>query len=339
MATVVMRLYRGACLAPSFGHRSIALRSTVAAARSVGVSSVKALPDRVKIVEVGPRDGLQNEKTIVPAEVKIRLIDMLSEAGLPVIEATSFVSPKWVPQMADQVEVMKGIHRRPGVIYPVLTPNLKGFQAAVKAGAGEVAIFGAASELFSKKNINCTVEESLQRFEEVTKAAKEAGVPVRGYVSCVLGCPYEGKVSPEKVAQVAKRLYTMGCYEISLGDTIGVGTPGSMYEMLVAVTQVVPVDALAVHCHDTYGQALANILVALQMGISVVDSSVAGLGGCPYAQGASGNVATEDVVYMLHGLGIHTGVDMAKLMDAGAFICQALNRRTSSKVAQASCKL
>ncbi|KAG9330807.1 hypothetical protein JZ751_022060 [Albula glossodonta] len=324
MATVVMRLYRGACLAPSFGHRSIALRSTVAAAKPVGVSSVKALPDRVKIVEVGPRDGLQNEKTIVPAEVKIRLIDMLSEAGLP---------------MADQVEVMKGIHRRPGVIYPVLTPNLKGFQAAVKAGAGEVAIFGAASELFSKKNINCTVEESLQRFEEVTKAAKEAGVPVRGYVSCVLGCPYEGKVSPEKVAQVAKRLYTMGCYEISLGDTIGVGTPGSMYEMLVAVTQVVPVDALAVHCHDTYGQALANILVALQMGISVVDSSVAGLGGCPYAQGASGNVATEDVVYMLHGLGIHTGVDMAKLMDAGAFICQALNRRTSSKVAQASCKL
>uniref|UniRef100_A0A8C7H942 hydroxymethylglutaryl-CoA lyase n=1 Tax=Oncorhynchus kisutch TaxID=8019 RepID=A0A8C7H942_ONCKI len=305
----------------------------------VGASAGKALPQRVKIVEVGPRDGLQNEKTLVPTEVKIHLIDMLSEAGLPVIEATSFVSPEWVPQMADQVEVMKGINRRPGVSYPVLTPNLKGFQAAVKAGAAEVAIFGAASELFSKKNINCSVDESLQRFEEVTKAAKEAGVRVRGYVSCVLGCPYEGQVSPDKVAQVAKRLYSMGCYEISLGDTIGVGTPGGMAELLEAVSREVPVDALAVHCHDTYGQALANILIALQMGISVVDSSVAGLGGCPYAQGASGNVATEDVVYMLHGLGIQTGVDLPKLMDAGAFICRSLNRKTSSKVAQATCKL
>uniref|UniRef100_A0AAY4BNA6 hydroxymethylglutaryl-CoA lyase n=1 Tax=Denticeps clupeoides TaxID=299321 RepID=A0AAY4BNA6_9TELE len=302
----------------------------------VAASAGKSLPEKVKIVEVGPRDGLQNEKTIVPAEVKICLIDMLSEAGLPVIEATSFVSPKWVPQMADQVEVMKGISKKPGVNYPVLTPNLKGFQAAVKAGATEVAIFGAASELFSKKNINCSVEESLQRFEEVAKAAKEQGVAVRGYVSCVLGCPYEGKVAPGKVAQVAKRLYAMGCYEISLGDTTGVGTPGGMIEMLEAVKHEVPVEALAVHCHDTYGQALANILVALQMGISVVDSSVAGLGGCPYAQGASGNVATEDVVYMLHGLGIQTGVDLAKLMDAGAFICQSLNRRTSSKVAQAA---
>ncbi|KAJ8287398.1 hypothetical protein COCON_G00000570 [Conger conger] len=297
--------------------RNIVLRSATTAARAVsqpvGVSSVKPLPDRVKIVEVGPRDGLQNEKTIVPAE--------------------------WVPQMADQVEVMMGIHRRPGVIYPVLTPNLKGLQAALKAGAEEVAVFGAASELFSRKNINCSVEESLQRFQEVTRAATEAGVPVRGYVSCVLGCPYEGQVSPDKVAQVAKRLYSMGCYEVSLGDTIGVGTPGSMVRMLEAVCREVPVGALAVHCHDTYGQALANILVALQMGVCVVDSSVAGLGGCPYAQGASGNVATEDVVYMLQGLGIHTGVDLSKLMDAGAFICQALNRRTSSKVAQASCKL
>ncbi|MGH0184411.1 UNVERIFIED_CONTAM: hypothetical protein FKN15_014713 [Acipenser sinensis] len=304
-------------------------------ATNSGVSTpLKRLPARVKIVEVGPRDGLQNEKTLVPAEVKIQLIDMLSEAGLPVIEATSFVSPKWVPQMADQVEVMRGIRRRPDASYPVLTPNLQGFRAAVRAGAREVAIFGAASELFSKKNINCSVEESLQRFEEVTRAAKEQSVPVRGYVSCVLGCPYEGKVSPEKVAQVAKRLYSMGCYEISLGDAIGVGTPRGMQEMLTAVSREVPISAIAVHCHDTYGQALANILVALQMGVSVVDSSVAGLGGCPYAQGASGNVATEDVVYMLHGLGIHT-----KLMDAGVFICRALNRKTSSKVAQASCKL
>uniref|UniRef100_A0A3P8QH04 hydroxymethylglutaryl-CoA lyase n=1 Tax=Astatotilapia calliptera TaxID=8154 RepID=A0A3P8QH04_ASTCA len=302
-------------------------------------NSAQAFPGKVKIVEVGPRDGLQNEKTLVPTEAKIKLINMLSESGLSVIEATSFVSPKWVPQMADQVEVMKGISRKPGVTYQVLTPNLQGFQAAVKAGAPEVAIFGAASELFSKKNINCSVDESLQRFDEVMKAAKEAGVPVRGYVSCVVGCPYEGKVAPEKVAHVAKRLYSMGCYEISLGDTIGVGTPGSMTKMLEAVIKEVPVSALAVHCHDTYGQALANILVALQMGISVVDSSVAGLGGCPYAQGASGNVSTEDVVYMLHGLGIQTGVDLSKLMDAGAFICQTLNRKTSSKVAQAACKL
>ncbi|KAM9355408.1 hydroxymethylglutaryl-CoA lyase, mitochondrial [Pholidichthys leucotaenia] len=307
--------------------------------KAAHVTAVRDLPQKVKIVEVGPRDGLQNEKVIVPTEAKIHLINMLSESGLPVIEATSFVSPKWVPQMADQVEVMKGISKKPGVSYPVLTPNLQGFQAAVKAGASEVAIFGAASELFSKKNINCSVDESLQRFDEVMKAAKEASVPVRGYVSCVVGCPYEGKVAPAKVAHVAKRLYSMGCYEISLGDTIGVGTPGSMADMLEAVSREVPVGALAVHCHDTYGQALANILVALQMGVSVVDSSVAGLGGCPYAQGASGNVATEDVVYMLHGLGIQTGVDLCKLMDAGAFICRTLNRKTSSKVAQASCKL
>ncbi|XP_012679625.1 hydroxymethylglutaryl-CoA lyase, mitochondrial isoform X2 [Clupea harengus] len=337
MATLMRFVNHSFC--SRMGHRSIALSCNSSVARAFGAAAGKPLPAKVKIVEVGPRDGLQNEQTIVPAEVKIRLIDMLSEAGLPVIEATSFVSPKWVPQMADQVEVMQGIHKKPGVNYPVLTPNLKGFQAAVKAGAQEVAIFGAASELFSKKNINCSVEESLQRFEEVTKAAKAQGVLVRGYVSCVLGCPYEGKVSPEKVAHVAKRLYAMGCYEISLGDTTGVGTPGGMSEMLEAVKQEVPVDALAVHCHDTYGQALANILVALQMGISVVDSSIAGLGGCPYAKGASGNVATEDVVYMLHGLGIQTGVDLHKLMDAGAFICQFLNRRTSSKVSQAACKL
>ncbi|XP_028994157.1 hydroxymethylglutaryl-CoA lyase, mitochondrial [Betta splendens] len=334
----VLRLVNRSILSSAMGQQYLTF-SSAAKTKPTGVRPRHALPAKVKIVEVGPRDGLQNEKTVVATETKINLIDMLSESGLPVIEATSFVSPKWVPQMADQVEVMRGICRRPGVSYPVLTPNLKGFQAAVEAGASEVAIFGAASELFSKKNINCSVDESLQRFDEVMKAAREAGVPVRGYVSCVLGCPYEGKVSPAKVAHVAKCLYSMGCYEISLGDTIGVGTPGSMAEMLEAVCKEVPVSALAVHCHDTYGQALANILVALQMGISVVDSSVAGLGGCPYAQGASGNVATEDVVYMLHGLGIQTGVDLSKLMDAGAFICRSLNRKTSSKVAQATCKL
>lgn len=337
MAAVLMRFVPGS-LGPAAVQRSLSFSSS-AAVRAISLSPTKPLPEKVKIVEVGPRDGLQNEKTLVPAEVKIRLIDMLSEAGLPVVEATSFVSPKWVPQMADQEEVMHGIHRKDGVNYPVLTPNLKGYRAAVNSGAKEVAIFGAASELFSKKNINCSVEESLQRFEEVMKAAKQDGIPVRGYVSCVLGCPYEGKVSAAKVAEVAKRLYSMGCYEISLGDTIGVGTPGGMIEMLEAVKKEVPVQALAVHCHDTYGQALANILVALQNGVSVVDSSVSGLGGCPYAQGASGNVATEDVVYMLHGLGIHTGVDLHKLMDAGSYICRSLNRRTSSKVAQASCKL
>ncbi|XP_056120336.1 hydroxymethylglutaryl-CoA lyase, mitochondrial [Rhinichthys klamathensis goyatoka] len=338
MAALMMRVGPGP-FASVRVHRPALHSFAAVVLRSVSVSATQSFPERVKIVEVGPRDGLQNEKAIVSTEVKIRLIDMLSEAGLPVIEATSFVSPKWVPQMADQEEVMRGLHKKPGVNYPVLTPNLKGFLAAVKAGAKEVAIFGAASELFSKKNINCSVDESLVRFEEVMKAAKQEGVPVRGYVSCVLGCPYEGKVSPNKVAEVAKRLYSMGCYEISLGDTIGVGTPGGMSEMLNAVKKEVPVEALAVHCHDTYGQALANILVALQNGVSVVDSSVAGLGGCPYAQGASGNVATEDVVYMLHGLGIHTGVDLPKLLDAGSYICNSLNRRTNSKVAQASCKL
>ncbi|XP_043916008.1 hydroxymethylglutaryl-CoA lyase, mitochondrial [Protopterus annectens] len=314
-------------------------RRLLVAGSGTGYVANPPLPSRVKIVEVGPRDGLQNEKTVVPTEVKIKLINMLSEAGLPVIEATSFVSPKWVPQMADQIDVMKGIIKYQNVSYPVLTPNLKGFQAAVAAGAKEVSIFGAASEQFSQKNINCSIEESLQRFSDVMKAAKEANIPVRGYISCVLGCPYEGVVAPSKVAEVAKKLYSMGCYEISLGDTIGVGTPGNMAKMLSAVIKEVPVNCLAVHCHDTYGQALANILVALQLGVSVVDSSVAGLGGCPYAKGASGNVATEDVVYMLNGLNIQTGVNLQKLMDAGAFICSSLNRRSGSKVAQALCRL
>ncbi|XP_018868212.1 hydroxymethylglutaryl-CoA lyase, mitochondrial isoform X2 [Gorilla gorilla gorilla] len=275
----------------------------LASLRAVSTSSMGTLPKRVKIVEVGPRDGLQNEKNIVSTPVKIKLIDMLSEAGLSVIETTSFVSPKWVPQMGDHTEVLKGIQKFPGISYPVLTPNLKGFEAAVAAGAKEVAIFGAASELFTKKNINCSIEESFQRFDAILKAAQSANISVRGYVSCALGCPYEGKISPAKVAEE------------------------------------VPLAALAVHCHDTYGQALANTLMALQMGVSVVDSSVAGLGGCPYAQGASGNLATEDLVYMLEGLGIHTGVNLQKLLEAGNFICQALNRKTSSKVAQATCKL
>ncbi|XP_051775121.1 3-hydroxy-3-methylglutaryl-CoA lyase, cytoplasmic isoform X2 [Erpetoichthys calabaricus] len=264
------------------------------------------LPECVKIVEVGPRDGLQNEKEFIPTRTKIEFIDMLSETGLTVIEATSFVSSKWVPQVA--------------------------------AGATDVAVFGAASETFSRKNINCSIEESMWRFEEVVKSAKGANIPVRGYVSCVLGCPYEKHTEPGKVAEVAKRLFSMGCYEISLGDTTGVGTPGAMSKMLERVLKEVPCEALAVHCHDTYGQALANILTALQMGISVVDSSVAGLGGCPYAEGASGNVATEDVVYMLSGLGITTGVDLNKVMEAGNFISTALNRKTNSKVAQACYK-
>ncbi|XP_072912807.1 3-hydroxy-3-methylglutaryl-CoA lyase, cytoplasmic isoform X2 [Hemitrygon akajei] len=238
-------------------------------------------------------------------------------------------------QMADHTEVMQGIKKSPQVSYPVLTPNLHGFQAAIEAGAKEVAVFGAASETFSRMNMNCSIEESMQRFEEVIGAAKKGNIPVRGYVSCAVGCPYEGTIAPAKVAEVAKRMYDIGCYEISLGDTTGIGTPGDMKGLLQAVMKVIPKNALAVHCHDTYGQALANVYVALQMGISVVDCSVAGLGGCPYADGASGNVSTEDVVYMLTGLGIHTGIDLYKLMEAGHFICEVLNRKTNSKVAQA----
>ncbi|XP_061601168.1 3-hydroxy-3-methylglutaryl-CoA lyase, cytoplasmic [Cololabis saira] len=292
-------------------------------------------PEFVKIVEVGPRDGLQNEKEIVPTRVKIQLIDILSETGLSVIEATSFVSSKWVPQMADHTDVLRGIQRTPHVRYPVLTPNMQGFQDAVAAGATEVAVFGSASETFSRKNINCSIDDSMLRFEDVINAAKEQQIPVRGYVSCALGCPYEGQIEPSKVAEVAKRLYEMGCYEISLGDTIGIGTPGSMFKMLQRVKRDVPINALAVHCHDTYGQALPNILTALQMEVSVVDSAVAGLGGCPYAQGSSGNVSTEDVLYMLHGMGIETGVNLAKVIEAGEFICSALGRETNSKVARA----
>ncbi|WAR16153.1 HMGCL-like protein, partial [Mya arenaria] len=259
--------------------------------------TIAGIPSFVKVVEVGPRDGLQNEKELVPTAAKIELVNKLSLAGIRNIEVTSFVSPKWVPQMADHTEVMKGITRYDNVVYSALTPNLKGFEAALEAGASEVAIFGAASESFSKKNINCTIAESIDRFGAVVTAASRARLPVRGYVSCVLGCPYEGDIAPQKVAQVAKLMYDLGCYEISLG---------AMKALLAEVSKVIPVEKLAVHCHDTYGQALANILAALQMGVSVVDSSVAGLGGCPYAKGASGNVSTEDVVYMLHGLNIKT---------------------------------
>ncbi|MGF7176347.1 hydroxymethylglutaryl-CoA lyase [Azospirillum doebereinerae] len=293
------------------------------------------LPKFVRMVEVGPRDGLQNEKTIVPTAVKIALVEKLADAGLGVVEAASFVSPKWVPQMGDSADVLAGIARKPGVRYAALTPNLKGLEGALAAKADEVAVFGAASESFSQKNINCSIAESLDRFAPVMERAKAAGVPVRGYVSCVLGCPYEGEIAPSAVADVAARLYAMGCYEISLGDTIGTGTPTKTQTMIAAVAQHVPMDKIAVHLHDTYGQALANILAALQMGVAVVDSSVAGLGGCPYAKGASGNVASEDVLYMLNGLGIETGVDLDRLVAAGAFISDAIGRPTASKVARA----
>jgi len=296
---------------------------------------MNTLPKHVKIVEVGPRDGLQNEKQTIPTAIKVELIDRLSDAGLPAIEATAFVSPKWVPQMADNADVMARIRRKPGVAYPVLVPNMKGFEAAVAAGAAEVAVFGAASESFSQKNINSSIAESLVRFEPVVAAARARDIRVRGYVSCVLGCPYEGEIAPDAVARVADALYRMGCYEVSLGDTIGVGTPGRTQAMLDAVARVVPVDKLAGHFHDTYGQALANIYAALERGVAVFDSSVAGLGGCPYAKGATGNVATEDVVYLLHGLGCTTGVDLDRLVDAGAFICAELGRPSNSKAGRA----
>lgn len=307
--------------------------------RDLETKFFKGMPNFVKIVEVGPRDGLQNEKNTIPTSVKIELIQKLASAGLSVIEATSFVSPKWVPQLADGKDVMEAIKNIKSVRFPVLTPNLKGFEAAVAAGAKEVAVFASASEAFSRSNINCSIEDSLARYRKVAHAAKKLGLPVRGYVSCVLGCPVEGNVPPSKVAYVSKELYDMGCFEISLGDTIGVGTPGSVVPMLEAVMSVVPTEKLAVHFHDTYGQSLSNILISLQMGISVVDASVAGLGGCPYAKGASGNVATEDVVYMLQGLGIKTDVDLRKLIAAGEFICKHLGRQNGSKAAVALSKI
>ena len=292
-------------------------------------------PTRVKIVEMGPRDGLQNEAKTVPLDAKIELIERLADAGLPAVEAGAFVSPKWVPQMADSAEVLQRIRRKPGVAYPVLVPNLKGLESAIAAGAREVAVFGAASESFSQKNINCSIAESLERFAPVCAEALSKGLAVRGYVSCVLGCPYEGAVAPAKVAEVAERLIDLGCYEVSLGDTIGVGTPVQARTMLATVAESVPVEKLALHFHDTWGQALANILACLELGVSVVDAAVAGLGGCPYAKGASGNVATEDVVYMLHGLGIETGVDLDRLATTGAWISDLLGRPTASKAGRA----
>ena len=296
------------------------------------------LPRSVRIVEVGPRDGLQNESQIVPLAAKVGLIEALVAAGLKNVESGSFVSPKWVPQMADTAQVLAAITRNPGVRYPVLVPNLKGLEAALAAGADEIAVFGAASESFSQKNINCSIAESLERFRPVVAAALAKGVRVRGYISCVLGCPYEGPIEPAAVAAVAKALADMGCYEISLGDTIGTGTPLKAQAMLRAVAAVVPIDRLAVHFHDTWGQALANILACLELGVAVVDSAVAGLGGCPYAKGATGNVATEDVVYMLDGMGIETGVDLVKLAAAGRAITAVVGKAPASKVAQVLAK-
>jgi hydroxymethylglutaryl-CoA lyase len=294
-----------------------------------------SLPRRVRLFEVGPRDGLQNEKEIVPVEIKVGLIDRLTDAGLPVIEATSFVSPKWIPQLADAAEVLARIERKPGVSYPVLVPNRKGLDAAIAAGCEEIVIFGAATETFSKRNTNCTIAESIARFSEVCVQALEHGIRVRGDVSVCLGCPYEGDVAPEQVSAVAREMYALGCYEICIADTVGTGTPGKTREVFEAVARHVPIEKLAGHFHDTYGQALANTYAAMECGVAVFDSSVAGLGGCPYAKGATGNLATEDLLYMLQGLGIETGVDMEKLMAAGQFICRHLGRPTGSRVARA----
>lgn len=293
-----------------------------------------ALPRRVKMVEVGPRDGLQNEPRPVPTAVKIEFIERLAESGLRTIETTSFVSPRWIPQMADATEVFTSLERREDVAYPVLVPNVTGLRRAIEAGAREVAVFTAASDTFNQRNTNVTIEESLERFAPVMDIAAAEGLRVRGYVSCVLGCPYEGEIAPAKVAAVARELFELGCYEISLGDTIGVGTPAAAQLMVETVMQLVPVERLAVHFHDTRGQALANVLACLQLGVSVVDSSVAALGGCPYANGARGNVASEDLLYMLEGLGIETGVDLDRLVDASLYISSALGRPPSSRLGQ-----
>ena len=293
------------------------------------------LPTHVRLIEVGPRDGLQNEAMPISVADKVQLVDALTDAGLGYIEVGSFVSPKWVPQMAGSADVFARIQHKPGVVYGALAPNLRGFEDAVAAGVKEVAVFAAASEAFSQRNINCSISESLARFVPILEAAQQHGISVRGYVSCVLGCPYEGNVSPQQVAAVAKELYAMGCYEVSLGDTIGTGTPNATRAMFEAVTAHVPRQKLAGHFHDTYGQALVNIYASLQEGIAVFDSSIAGLGGCPYAKGASGNVATEDVLYMLNGMGIDTGIDMDKLLLAGEHICSVLGRVTGSRVARA----
>lgn len=292
-------------------------------------------PSGIKLVEVSPRDGLQNEVNQLPTVTKIELINRLSQTGLSAIEVTSFVSAKKIPQLVDASAVLQGIIRQPGVHYPVLVPNLIGFENALKAGANEIAIFGSASETFSQKNINCTITESLQRFLAVIAEAEKYAIPVRGYISCAFGCPYEGKIAEHAVISMAEKMFTLGCYEISIGDTIGVATPHQAKQLFTSLKRVVPSTQLAGHFHDTYGQALANIYALLDLGITTFDASVSGLGGCPYAPGASGNVATEDVVYMLQGLGLQTGVDLRALVEVGKFICQALNKRTNSKVAQA----
>jgi hydroxymethylglutaryl-CoA lyase len=297
-----------------------------------------SLPKSVQIVDVSPRDGLQNEKEMVSVAVKVELIDRLADAGLKVIEAASFVSPKWVPQLADGREVLQGITYHADVRYPVLVPNLKGFELARAAGAKEIALFTTPSELFSQKNTNCTVAESVERLREVVTVAKAQNIRVRAYLSCVLGCPYEGEMSIEKVADLAKQVYALGCDEISLGDTIGVGTPVKTRMMIQAVTQHVPIEKIAVHFHDTYGQALANIYAALEEGVAVVDSSVAGIGGCPYAKGATGNVATEEVVYMLNGMGIETGINLPKLIETGRYIAEQLKSHPHSRVNRAWAK-
>ena len=289
----------------------------------------------VRIVEMGPRDGLQNEKQLVPLATKLELIERLAAAGLREIEATSFVSPKWVPQMGDHDALMRALPRRAGVSYPVLTPNLQGFHAAMEAGADYVAVFAAASEAFSKKNINCSIAESIERFLPVMAEARDRGVKVRGYVSCVIACPYEGAVAPAKVAEVAQRLVDIGCHEVSLGDTIGVGTPASVQRMLEAVAARVPLQRLAGHYHDTYGMAVANVHASYQFGLRAFDASVGGLGGCPYAKGATGNVATEDLVYLLHGLGTDTGIDLDALVDVASWISSQLGREPASRVARA----
>jgi isopropylmalate/homocitrate/citramalate synthase len=294
-----------------------------------------AMPKKVRIVDVGPRDGLQAEPRSVPAEVKVELIHRLADAGIPAVEAGAFVSPKWVPQMADSDVVLAKIKRRPGTVYPVLVPNMKGFERAKAANVTEIAIFSAASETFSQKNTNCSIAESLERAAPVCAAGLAAGMRVRGYISCTLGCPYEGEIDAAKVADLAGKLLAMGCYEISLGDTIGVGTPAKARDMLQTVAGEVPMEQLGLHFHDTYGQALANILACLELGVATIDSAVAGLGGCPYAPGASGNVATEDVLYMLDGLNIDTGIDFAAVVAAGQYICDALGRPPTSKAAQA----
>ena len=293
------------------------------------------LPERVKIVEVGARDGLQNEPRQVPPETKVALIQRLAASGLKVIEAGSFVSEKWVPQMAASAEVFAALDKQAGVSYPMLVPNLRGLESALAAGVSEIAVFAAASESFTQKNINSTIEQSIDRYRLVIGEALAQGLRVRGYVSCVLGCPYEGEITPHAVADVAARLFELGCYEISLGDTIGTGTPLKTQRMISRVAETIPVENLAAHFHDTYGQALANLLAALQMGVAVIDSSVAGLGGCPYAQGATGNVASEDVIYMLNGMGIESGVDLPRLLDAGNFISSFLQRPNASRVARA----